>query len=113
MTPENQQLITLSSSFSNPPVDNQTARRKVQIRIKLRAAKRKNLSEDAVSYRVPMEVTRILVLSEKMHFPVCPRCETSVEREYMKYCDRCGQKLGWSKLKDAIIVYPGFSRSNR
>lgn len=38
---------------------------------------------------------------------VCPACKTTIEREFMCYCDRCGQKLGWKKYKKAKIVYPG------
>lgn len=30
---------------------------------------------------------------------VCPRCGSSVEREYQKYCESCGQKLAWSFLE--------------
>ncbi len=28
---------------------------------------------------------------------VCPRCGVSLEREFMAYCDRCGQRLGWEQ----------------
>ena len=38
--------------------------------------------------------------------PVCPRCKTTMEREYMAYCDRCGQCLDWRGLKKAQVVYP-------
>lgn len=36
--------------------------------------------------------------------PVCPRCKIMIEREYMKFCDNCGQKLGWNKTIKAKIV---------
>ncbi len=64
--------------------------------------------EEALTYRIPMEVTRILKLPSEDCYPVCPRCKITVGREYMHFCDRCGQKLGWSKLKDAVFVYPGY-----
>lgn len=28
-------------------------------------------------------------------FPVCPRCDITMEREYQFFCDRCGQRLDW------------------
>ena len=86
---------------------------KARVRVKLRSAKREDILEDAMSYRIPMEVTQILRLSDKLSFPVCPRCKITVEREYMRFCDRCGQKLGWAKIKDAILVQPGFFRGKR
>lgn len=30
-------------------------------------------------------------------YPICPRCGISLEREFMKFCNNCGQKLGWDK----------------
>lgn len=64
--------------------------------------------EDALTYRIPMEVTQILKLPNETSYPVCPRCRIAVEREYMHFCDRCGQKLDWSKLKNAFFVFPGY-----
>ncbi|MGM9680566.1 MAG: hypothetical protein ACI3XR_03575 [Eubacteriales bacterium] len=26
---------------------------------------------------------------------VCPRCKTTIEIEYVRYCAYCGQALGW------------------
>lgn len=84
---------------------------------KVSVKRKKNVKEtaleEAFSYRVPMEVTQILKLENEEYYPVCPRCETSIEREYMSFCNCCGQKLGWKKRKDAVYVYPGFSRSTR
>lgn len=59
----------------------------------------------ALTYRQPLRVTDILVLGNGYCFPVCPRCGITLEREYMHYCDRCGQCLEWSKYNKAEIVY--------
>lgn len=40
-------------------------------------------------------------------FPVCPKCETPLAREYQAYCDRCGQKLDWIGYRNAEIILPG------
>lgn len=44
-------------------------------------------------YRLPMRVKKF-----RRGFPVCPRCNTTIEREYQAYCDRCGQCLKWEKI---------------
>lgn len=61
--------------------------------------------EDAISYRKPM------VVNEVVFFPIadgqyarCPRCKITMEREYARYCDRCGQRLDWDGYDDALIV---------
>lgn len=104
----NLKLISFPSSGGILPKDTQATKRKVKVKIKLRSPKGANLPVDAISYRVPLEVTQIIKISDKLCFPVCPRCKVSIEREYMRFCDRCGQRLGWSKIEVAIIVYPEY-----
>ena len=62
--------------------------------------------EQALEFRVPMPVTNILRLEYDGDFPICPRCHISLEREYMNFCDHCGQKLGWHGYKNAKVIYP-------
>ena len=38
-------------------------------------------------------------------YPVCPRCAISLDREYQRFCDRCGQRLGWQGYKKARIIH--------
>ena len=58
------------------------------------------------------EYRRERLISEVMVFPngeayyVCPRCKITLEREFMRYCDRCGQHLGWKEYKKAKVIYP-------
>lgn len=42
-------------------------------------------------------------------YPVCPRCRRTMEREYMPFCSRCGQKLDWRCFQYARVlsVEPG------
>lgn len=57
---------------------------------------------DAVSYRVELPVTKfVYYCSMGSGYPLCPRCDMTIEREYMQYCDRCGQKLGWDHWEEA------------
>ena len=58
----------------------------------------------AFSYRIPLPVNKILMLADGDSYPICPRCDCTVDREYMNFCDRCGQRLGWEFFEFAIIV---------
>ena len=60
---------------------------------------------DAVSYRIPLPVTKVIAYS-KTSYPICPRCTQSLEREYMAFCDRCGQKLNWDLFEHAKVIHP-------
>ena len=53
---------------------------------------------EELSYREPMLVSYLQA--------ICPRCESSMEREYVSYCDRCGQALDWSEIHTASIRLP-------
>lgn len=56
------------------------------------------------AYRVPMDVDAIRLLAGGESYPICPRCGITMDREYMAYCDRCGQRLGWERIDLAAIV---------
>ena len=58
----------------------------------------------AVTYRIPLAVTKVLRLPSGTCYPICPRCNGSLDREYMHFCDRCGQRLGWDMIEFADIV---------
>ena len=64
-------------------------------------------NRDAARFRVPMPVTSILLTRTSqgaLAFPVCPRCQISLEREYQAYCDRCGQALDWGFFEQATVL---------
>lgn len=64
--------------------------------------------EDAISYRTAMRVRCVKFFVNSGSYPVCPRCQTTMEREYTAYCDRCGQHLSWEEFERVytIIVTP-------
>ncbi len=65
------------------------------------------IEESDLSYRAPMAVMEIRAfpnMTGKPMFPVCPRCKASLEREYLSYCNYCGQCLSWEHLKVAAII---------
>ena len=61
-----------------------------------------------MTYRVPMIVKDMVSF---YHFPEdnvyyrCPRCQELLPREFVAYCDRCGQCLDWSDYKKARRTY--------
>lgn len=66
-----------------------------------------------IRYRAPMAVTELMVFGtgqRKDYYYVCPQCGITMEREFMAYCDRCGQCLDWTEYEKVKIVYPGRNR---
>lgn len=62
---------------------------------------------DAETYRVPMPVTAICrypTCPELYTYPLCPRCNHPLEREYQLFCNHCGQALDWTDFSKAVVV---------
>lgn len=66
---------------------------------------------EAITYRVPLPVTKVIAHTNDT-YPICPRCDLSLEREYMPFCDRCGQKLNWDLFNHAKVIYPDYKKNN-
>ena len=49
----------------------------------------------AVRHGIPMPVTQVR-LYPTAAYSVCPNCRTTLDREFVAYCDRCGQRLSWN-----------------
>lgn len=49
----------------------------------------------AARHGIPMPVTQKRIYPTAT-YSVCPNCCTTLDREYMAYCDRCGQRLSWN-----------------
>lgn len=37
-------------------------------------------------------------------YPLCPRCQIPLDREYQGFCDRCGQRLEWRDYSRARVL---------
>ena len=73
--------------------------------LKLRLMKSHKLSLfQAVAYRIPLPVVEIILYKSGCSYPICPRCRLSLEREYMEFCDRCGQHLSWELFDCSKII---------
>ena len=62
-----------------------------------------------MDFQEPMNVTQIRCFQESCpcghtSFPVCPRCNTALEREYQVNCDHCGQRLNWKSFSKATVI---------
>ena len=66
---------------------------------------RKRSRIPAYLYRMPFPVTKVKVYCNGDSYPVCPRCDCTMDREYMKFCDRCGQHLAWGAFDFAGIIH--------
>lgn len=44
-------------------------------------------------YRMELPIREVMVFPNGHAYYVCPRCNITLEREFMSYCDRCGQHL--------------------
>ena len=60
------------------------------------------------TYRIPMRVKTVCSYKWEVKFPQCPRCGTTIERAYQRFCDRCDQRLNWSGFDDARVEYTGW-----
>lgn len=61
---------------------------------------------EAISYRISRPVIKFIRYHSGDIYPVCPRCDCSLEQEYVAFCDRCGQRLGWEEVDYAEVVSP-------
>lgn len=62
------------------------------------------VDSEEIAYRLPLVVQETRVFPNGDSYPVCPKCGLTLEREYMNFCDRCGQKLDWKGYEKAIVV---------
>ena len=60
---------------------------------------------EAVSYRISLPVTRIRRYTHGDTYPLCPRCGSCIEREYMRFCNSCGQRLSWRLFSIATVEH--------
>lgn len=63
------------------------------------------MAANVASYRVPAPVMRIRQYMNGDTYPICPRCELCLDREYMRFCSNCGQRLDWGLFSLAQVQY--------
>ena len=54
--------------------------------------------------RIPMAVVESRFIYGLGYYPVCPYCKLTLDREYQRFCDRCGQELDWRDYSKATIT---------
>ena len=61
---------------------------------------------ELADYRTPRMVTERKVYKSmfgETGYYICPRCDITLEREFVVFCDRCGQKLDWRNYWKAKV----------
>ena len=61
---------------------------------------------ETIDYRTERAVTEMVVYERMLGrtgYYICPRCDCTLNREFVRFCDRCGQKLNWSSYMRAKI----------
>ena len=54
-----------------------------------------------------MQVTEQLLCPGDMSiYPLCPRCNTTFEHDYQRFCGYCGQRLKWTYYSKAKTILP-------
>ncbi len=57
--------------------------------------------DSAASYRIAMpivEFTNLNTFNEPVEFPLCPKCNAFIDRDYQAFCAECGQRLNWDNF---------------
>lgn len=62
----------------------------------------------ALLFRAPMRISAVRRYSacpQLSTYPLCPRCNLPMEREYQHFCDHCGQALSWKGFSHATVIF--------
>ena len=70
---------------------------------------------EELSYRIPRKVKAVFELKDGDDYSICPKCKSTLERDYQSFCDRCGQKLDWDYFEKAKVIKwsPNYYRKSR
>ena len=76
---------------------------------KVRTRRRKRIARwrHACSYRSPMQVKLYMRTWCRDYYPICPRCSSSMDRDFVSYCNQCGQKMAWDQLNEVCFIKAG------
>ena len=58
---------------------------------------------DPAAFRLALPVTQLILFPNGSCYPICPRCGCSLDREYLNYCNSCGQHMRWETFGKAEI----------
>ena len=65
------------------------------------------------SYRAAMRAEAVRACrwgNGTLSYPACRRCDSTMEREYQAFRDRCGQRLSWRGFDRAAILLPPYRK---
>lgn len=65
----------------------------------------KEFAYNSATYRQKLPVKELsLYEKENSIYALCPRCRGIINRDYVKYCSCCGQRISWTNWSKAQIV---------
>lgn len=70
-----------------------------------------NLFALFASFRTAMLVKEAKLLGDAYLYYCCPRCGITLDREFVRFCDRCGQRLDWTQYRKVKIILPNKKQS--
>lgn len=70
-------------------------------------------SEQLASYRIARLVTDAVIYGNGDAYSVCPRCHCALDREYIRFCTHCGQRLGWEGPMSVDTSHPRLRNRRR
>ena len=54
-----------------------------------------------VEYHTALPIQEYRRYRDNSIYYICPRCDSTLDREYQVCCDRCGQRLEWKGYRKA------------
>ncbi|MBR6736130.1 MAG: hypothetical protein IKL92_04630 [Oscillospiraceae bacterium] len=60
-----------------------------------------------IGYRIERMINEAVLFPNGFIYYVCPKCNITLEREFMPYCSRCGQHLCWDSYEKSKVIHPG------
>lgn len=61
--------------------------------------------KEVATYRRSMEVLQIRVYRKNDAYAIFPRCHSCIDREYINYCNKCGQKMSWNSYYENVVHF--------
>ena len=67
-----------------------------------------DFAKESISYRKKLPIKETTIYEkENSVYALCPRCRSVMERDYIRFCGNCGQRLQWQNWEKAPVKEDG------